>query len=309
MTRPCTDERDLYRQQYRQGQVLRSRDLSEQVGDEEQLRWWHNRAVHHAYGIAYGYEAEKDSDGTAIIVSTGLAYDSFGRPLWLTSSITKRVPLSLQGQQVLFLCKAQNNEHIGGRLSDGAWCEPTIASEVPTMEWKPATKFSIRDGVAIATADLESPGVIKTLTHINEYRVRPDRNPYTVNGQTILGQTAWEVWPEPLSRQFLEGQLFAWGVQVKIDTRAAGFVGEPIYVAQTAPFVGPFMGYVTSVSEGDFTFRIIVGHERVQRNHVAQEKVFLRSAQGLEWLSRLRQFVAVKWIGFEPILEMHGRMR
>jgi hypothetical protein len=297
MTQPCRDQRDLYRQQYRQGQMLRSRDLADQVEDEEQLRWWHNRAVHHAYGIAYGFEAKKTSGGTAIIVSAGLAYDSFGRPLQLTSSVTKRVPLSLQGEHVLFVSKAPNDEHIGGRHSEGAWCETPIENGAPTVEWKPTREFSVRDGVSIATVDLQPKGAIKKLTRVNEYRTRPDRNPYLINGQTILGQTAWEVWKESLSRNFI-----IWGVQVTIDTRAAGFTGEPMYVAQTAPFVGPFTSYVTSLSEVGFTFRIAIEHN-------ASELVFLESAAGLEWLSRLRQFVAVKWIGFELMAEELERTR
>lgn len=298
MTQPCRDQRDLYRQQYWQGQMLRSRDLLDQVEDEEQLRWWHNRAVHHAYGIAYGCEAKKNPGlPDMVVVKAGLAYDSFGRPLQLTSSVTERVPLSLQGQHVLFVCKAQNNEHIGSRCSDRAWCGATIENGVPTLEWKPARKFSVRDGVAIATVDLQSGGVIKKLTRVNEYRVRADRNPYLINGQTILGQTAWEVWKEPIS-----GSVISWGVQVRIDTRAAGFTGEPIYVAQTTPFVGPFTSYVTSVSEVGFTFRIAVGFR-------ARSSVFFETAEGLEWLSRLRQFVAVKWIGLESIPEAETQMR
>src|SRR5262245_5000712 len=299
MTQPCKDQKDLYRQQYRQGQILRSRDLSDQVDDEEQLRWWHNRAVHHAYGIAYGFDVEKTSGGTAIIVSAGLAYDSFGRPLRLISPVTKRVPLSLQGQHVLFVCKAQNKEHIGGRHSDGAWCGTTKENGVPTVEWKPAREFSIRDGVAIATVDLRHGEGIVKCTRTFEYRTRPDRNPYLVNGQTILGQTAWEVWKEPISRDTV-----LWGVQVTIDTRAAGFTGEPICVAQTAPFVGPFVSYVTGVSEVGFTFRIIVSHKET-----ANGPVFLESGEGLEWFSRLRQFVAVKWIGLEPIAEVPAKIR
>lgn len=305
MTQPCRDQRDLFRQQYRQGQMLRSRDLSDQVEDEEQLRWWHNRAVHHAYGIVSGCKAEMTLSRTAIIVGTGLVYDSFGRPLQLTSSVTKGVPLSLQGQYVLFVCKAPNKEQKRGRRSDGAWCGETIRNGVSDVEfkWKPAKEFSIRDGVPIATVDLQSGGVIKTLTYVNEYRVRADRNPYLVNGQTILGQTAWEVWKEPLS-----GRFMTWGVQVKIDTRAAGFTGEPIYVAQTTPFAtaGPFPGHVTNVSEVGFMFRIAALHA-LERGE--GRRVFLESGKGLEWLSKLRQFVAVKWIGLEPIPEAETQMR
>jgi len=313
MTQSCRDQRNLYRQQYRQGQMFRSRDLSDQVEDEEQLRWWHNRAVHHAYGIANGCEAKKTSDGKAILVKAGLAYDSFGRSLWFNSPVTVPVPVDLRNQEgtyVLFICKFQQNRDGGDHHLHGAWCEGILVNDLPTAEfaWKPAREFSIRDGVAIATVNLQSGGVIERLAHAYEYRTRSDRNPYLINGQTILGHTAWEVWKElpPENRGVWFG---AWGVQVMIDTRAAGFMGEPIYVAQTTPFVGPFLSYVTNVSEEGFTFRIVADYHKRRVANESREQIFLESPQGLEWLSRLRRLVAVKWIGLESMEEMIERTR
>lgn len=311
MTGPCKDHMDLYRQRYRQGQMLRSRDLSDQVEDEEQLRWWHNRAVHHAYGISSGCEAKKKPGGTdTIVVKAGLAYDSFGRPLWVNSSVVVRVPVDLHDQEgtyVLFIRLLQQNGEGLVQHSHRAYCGGRTENHASTVEfkWKPAGEFSIRDGVAIATVDLRSGGVIERLTHAFEYRARSDRNPYLVNGQTILGHTAWEAWKEALP-----GRVIAWGVQIKIDTRAAGFTGEPIYVAQTAPFVGPFLSYVENISEVGFTFRIVADYQYLGREeHAAREKILWESPQGLEWLSRLRRFVAVKWIGLESMADVLERTR
>src|SRR5262245_30656997 len=77
MTQSCKERGDLYRQKYWPGQSLRSRDLTAQAQCEEQLRWWHNRAVHHVYGILEGYEVSAGSSGDVVMVSAGLAYDSF----------------------------------------------------------------------------------------------------------------------------------------------------------------------------------------------------------------------------------------
>lgn len=308
MTHPCNDQTDLYRRQYRQGQMLGSRDLSDQVADEERLRWWHNRAVHHAYGISSGYEAKKKPGVTdTIVVKAGLAYDSFGRPLWVNSSLVVRVPVDLHNQEgayVLFVCQLQ--QHREG-LGQRAQCGKSVGSQVSTVEfqWKPAGEFSIRDGVAIATVDLRSGGVIERLTHACEYRARSDRSPYLVNGQTIPGHTAWEAWKEALP-----GRVVAWGVQVRIDTRAAVFTGEPIYVAQTAPFVGPFLSYVANISEVGFTFRVVADYQYLGREqHAARKEILWESPQGLEWLSRLRRLVVVKWIGLEPMTEVRERTK
>lgn len=308
MTHPCNDQTDLYRQRYRQGQMFRSRDLSDQVEEEEQVRWWHNRAIHHAYGIAYGCEAKKKPGATdTIAVKAGLAYDSFGRPLWFNSSVVVRVPIDLHNQEgtyVLFIHQLQQN---GEGLVQRARCGETVESHASNAEfrWKSSGEFSIRDGVAVATVDLRFGGVIEKLTHACVYRTRSDRHPYLVNGQTILGHTAWEAWKESLP-----DHIVVWGVQVKIDTRAAGFTGQPIYVAQTAPFVGPFVSYVTNVSEVGFAFRIVVGRQHhVRGDHQARRKVLLESPQGLQWLSRLRRLVVVKWIGLELMTEVRERTR
>src|SRR5439155_6053236 len=46
-----TEKRNLERVRYWQGQMLRSRDFNDIHATEEQRRWWHNRALHDAYGI------------------------------------------------------------------------------------------------------------------------------------------------------------------------------------------------------------------------------------------------------------------
>ena len=46
-----TEKRKLERVRYWQGQMLRSRDFNDMHAVEEQRRWWHNRALHNAYGV------------------------------------------------------------------------------------------------------------------------------------------------------------------------------------------------------------------------------------------------------------------
>src|SRR5690606_23425466 len=47
------------RQRYWHGQLLRSTDLGDQLVQEAQLRWWHNRAIHNAYGVVAGLVVEE----------------------------------------------------------------------------------------------------------------------------------------------------------------------------------------------------------------------------------------------------------
>ena len=293
MTQHCHDRMDLYRLQYREGQLLQSRDLSDQVESEAQLRWWHNRAVHHAYGIAQGLEVTKATD-TTVSIKPGLAYDCLGRPLWLQAEVEIPLPRRHEGRSeklVLVIHWLEAEHHVENSRDDSGCIKKTGANFTPSIStqlaWKTQRDFSIRDGVAIATLELNLSAKRSILIHEGIHHARPDRHPYVVNGTTILGHTAWKVWKEPLS----DG-MTSWGVQVRVDTSAAGFTGHPLYVAQTAPVLGPFPSYVTEVSETGFTFRVAVDQQR-------GKTMLLESPEGLIWLNRLRQLVAVKWVGLE----------
>src|SRR6266571_1601325 len=61
---------DLERLRYWQGQMLRGRDFRDQLAIAAQLRWWHNRAIHHAFGIAYGFTTHKDENSRTVSIPT-----------------------------------------------------------------------------------------------------------------------------------------------------------------------------------------------------------------------------------------------
>src|SRR5918912_56411 len=77
---------EIERLRYWQGQKLGSRDFRDQALIEAQLRWWHNRALHNAFGVSRGLQVTRvpDADAfTALSVARGLAYDCYGRELLL----------------------------------------------------------------------------------------------------------------------------------------------------------------------------------------------------------------------------------
>src|SRR5579864_1624026 len=67
MTITPEQQRELERTRYWQGQLLKSGDLNGQVSTDLQLRWWHNRALHNAYGVALGYESKSLVDASGIL--------------------------------------------------------------------------------------------------------------------------------------------------------------------------------------------------------------------------------------------------
>jgi len=86
------DRPELQRLRYWQGQMLRSRDFRDQAAIEAQLRWWHNRALHNAFGVVEGMEVTQDA--SSVMVGRGLAYDCFGRELILVQEESIAVPVA-----------------------------------------------------------------------------------------------------------------------------------------------------------------------------------------------------------------------
>ena len=50
------DRLPFERLRYWQGQMLRSRDLNDQLALDMEMRSWHNRAIHEAFGIVKGLD-------------------------------------------------------------------------------------------------------------------------------------------------------------------------------------------------------------------------------------------------------------
>ena len=72
---------DIQRLRHVPRELLRSRDFRDQAAASEQLRWWHNRALHDAFGVASGMSAALAADAASVLVQPGVAYDRVGREL------------------------------------------------------------------------------------------------------------------------------------------------------------------------------------------------------------------------------------
>src|SRR5687767_10950559 len=88
-----------------QGQQLRGRDFRDQIATEAQLRWWHHRALHNAFGVRYGFAVEPVPGVASVIeIGCGLAYDCFGRELILQTSHQMELPaIDLSGASKMTL--------------------------------------------------------------------------------------------------------------------------------------------------------------------------------------------------------------
>lgn len=236
-----TEKRNLERVRYWQGQMLRSRDFNDIHAIEEQRRWWHNRALHNAYGVHQDPVDPQDPTakpsfsveltGNAVTVTAGLAYDSFGRELILESNQTVPLPpLRENDEEFLLLARYHMEPPDQQRESVAGVCYTNsgpLRPEFVEFVWKHKEQCSssVTDGVPLATLTVKNRKPNFTVTQ--PASARPLARPQLGSGSTVPGNTAWQLWTSGL-----EGtEDLPLGVQTTIDTSAAGFTDAPCYFA------------------------------------------------------------------------------
>jgi hypothetical protein len=250
---------ELQRLRYTSGQMLRSGDFRDQLANDAQLRWWHNRALHNSYGIACGMQVELTRDNAAVVVMPGLAYDSFGRELLLRERRTHGLP----DNQAPMTLLARYRDDAGTTRPHPDRCPPggETTDDIELL-WREPRRVGLRDGVPL-----------QLLTYANDVptllpaarRARPLARPRIGYGATLAGATPWTLWALPAPR--LPVVL---GIQARIDTGAAGFTEVPCYFAWLQwPRFAPSQGlsvavfsfalqYVDEAAIDGFVFRVVL---------------------------------------------------
>jgi hypothetical protein len=302
---PALEARDLERLRYWQGQMLRSRDFRDQLAIDAQLRWWHNRAMHHAFGIAFGFTTQKDETHQTINIESGLAYDWFGREIILRKEQKVSIP-KLEEPITLLACYKDTRTHLNKRKMKGA-CLPRCCSSgfeaEPKFVWKPASRVEPQDGVPLITL---SAGKVQNYTRT----ARALSRPYVVSGATIAGATQWETWSIP----FIGTRAFQPGFQVTIDTSAAGFTEIPSYFAWLQGelwkldgkenLFGVHLDHIEDVSTNGFTFRFLVLIEKLSQVKHGEQPTGTAVANFLLNFLQKQKFY-ISWLGIQPSREAH----
>ncbi len=289
---------DVERFRYWQGQALRSQDFRAQLAVEAELGWWHNRALHSAYGVRSGFVVTTIAESDDIIgvkLNCGIAYDCYGRTLIL--QVSRELPLPTVGSSLvkeatlIVRYKEKSTFHRNGEAFSAS-----SPIEEPEFVWIFGRDFDPTTGVPLARVSYQSKASLATLpvgvkfegalskkirhdTNRKEliftgvmsddegkrlkdlstdtpYRdsvdklfessqhvpkldhdfafpvSRPLARPRVGNGITVAGDTPWEVWTENTIN--LRGRIepLPIGMQVTIDTSAAGFTETPCYFAR-----------------------------------------------------------------------------
>jgi hypothetical protein len=262
------ESREVERTRYWQGQMLEAHDLSGQMTSDLSLRWWHNRALHSAYGVAIGYEATAHLDPAGLLdgfeFAPGVAYDTYGRALALLRRHRIPLPKTTNEPAVTLLiryretCSYPDPREIAGVCL--TCCEDSLLQEQPAFVWTSADPLDPRAGVPLVrvnfTGATRTPEIEVAFTEVT---TEPLARPYLVNGSTIPGATLWEPWQENQTTV---------GIQTDVDTSAAGFSQTPCYFAWLAacdpqiipglPNVGVFT-HINKPAWDGFRFRILFG--------------------------------------------------
>jgi hypothetical protein len=253
-----TDKRHIERLEYWQGQLLRSSDFRAQVNADNQLRWWHNRALHDAYGVSLGLKATESVDGLRI--SCGLAYDCEGRELLLGTTVLVAPPEARPAAgPLLLLLRMAADEPVAHDL---VACGPCSTSESQVeLVWIGASRVDGRKGVPLARLVWSAAGLPRLDSAFEPPRSRPIARPHLGSGMTPPDGTVWEAWMERVSGSASPTETL--GLQTRVDTSAAGFARIPVYTAQLNSrartafyFVPPPICHIAEAAPESFVFRI-----------------------------------------------------
>lgn len=293
-------ERELQRLEYWQGQLLRSDDFATQQNSDDQRRWWHNRALHHAYGVSLGLGVTQDGD--KVSVSCGLAYDCEGRELLVPNptrlSFPKWKPTDKNENppepRLLILRRVKE----GGREPEMIACDScSTSARTADFGWVRFSRFDGRTGVPLAWMNRDSGGAPQLDMTFEQPRSRPLARPHTGSGMTPPRGTVWELWNEVVPGALTPPETI--GLQTRVNTAAAGFAEIPVYIAQLRMGDRPVLIHplpppicrIDQAAPDSFLFRVWLPRMRTQDdpvlvvarsqvNDIADGRIHLDSAVG-----------------------------
>lgn len=155
---------ELQRLRYWQGQKLLSRDFRDQVSYESELRWWHNRALHNAYGVSYGFQVSLDD--THVEINCGVAYDCYGRELIL--QVPKRMTLPEPSDDFAGVT-------LVAAFAASAQVDCAANRLAPEFYWKQTYCYEFVDGVPLAEITYEPSAPLESLPAGVHFPPSPDQ--------------------------------------------------------------------------------------------------------------------------------------
>ena len=266
------EERQIERLQYWEGQLLRSSDFAAAQNADNQYRWWHNRALHNAYGVGLGLAVTKEGD--RLRVGCGLAYDTLARELLVPDSLRLPFPQVKPAkpgeapESRLLILQYNPGSTTQSELSCRA-CDSRKRTADPA--WLRLSRFDPRKGVPIALVNWDATGA-PFLADFDPPRALSIARPVLGSGVTPPDGTIWELWREVIPGAAAPPQTL--GLQTRVNTAAAGFAEVPVYIAQlqigalpdTPHVLPPPICRVDDAAPDSFLFRVWLPRLQSQTN-------------------------------------------
>jgi hypothetical protein len=269
------EKRKLERVQYWQGQMLRARDFLNLQAVEAQRRWWHNRAIHNAYGVAEGLKSLLTSPlakAKGITITPGVAYDISGRELILerqqyVAFPTSFTPNPVSTMSLLVRYKAPAPRLRPDEASELCFNSPgSVVAGTAEFVWKAGDRVDPSEGVTILAVKFTKGILLGRDPSFIQPAPKPVASPLLANGNTIPGSTPWNPWYVLLAvgpNAGMPPNLV--GVETWVDTSAAGFKTVPCYFAslqgplwnpQTRQLAPAILQSIGDEAINGFTFRL-----------------------------------------------------
>lgn len=279
----------LDRVTWRDGQLLASRDLTDDVRRDARLRGLHTRFLHDTWGIALGFEVKTANGQTSIVVGPGCAVDILGRDILLAEGVDIPVP-ALQGPAQAVLVASYLDDAAFRPASDlaslcfGGGLDPR--RERPSFAWRAPDDIRPGPEIPLVAVQIHQGAVFgNPELRVRRYARRLLR-PHIGFGLTEPGRTLWT------------GDDRA-ALITKVDTSEAGFTRTPYYFAllrldARAPATGSLVsfqspvGFVRETGRNGFTYGVLRGAE-----------LPMMSNQALD--AYLPQRAGIVWLGIEPV--------
>jgi hypothetical protein len=211
---------------WRDGQPLTSRDIRDEKHNDDRFRYLHVRYLHAVWGVASGFEVTA-LDQQSVNVAPGIAFDSEGREMVLSETVTLTLPILPVAFLVLVARFAADDTYrrqrnLGGLCPNGI-IAPT--SERPEFLWRAADEVQMGPEVPLAGAWVDIGKLQGPLYPDMRRFARGEVQPSCFAGETQAGQTGWTLRTDP------NAAGVTW-LQTEVDTSEAGFVYPPYYFAR-----------------------------------------------------------------------------
>jgi hypothetical protein len=204
---------------HQHGEALLRRDFADQSDQDDQLRWWHTRALHVAYGVSEGLFVTSLNPGGQARVGPGVAFDAFGRELILADHRIIDVPET--GVEYLLVISYDRQGEPCEERPTGL-CQDLFAGKSGVrLQWVRRAAFTLADGVPLAILNER----VECADRWSLPLARSHARPRIGHGLVVVDD---EFDFDPWTVEIFE-RPFSLGVQLDIDTSAAGFTGTPCY--------------------------------------------------------------------------------